>query len=115
MANGGSLRAALGGRESIAIRFACDPNSFKTVTHEQQLEGVNKASERVPGQPKDIASVRDPLLSEAEAAKFLGISKMTLLRKRNAGNIGFFRLGFRVLYSKEKHLLPFLEQCERGK
>jgi excisionase family DNA binding protein len=53
-------------------------------------------------------------LSEAEAAKFLGISKMTLLRKRSAGIIGFFRVGFRVLYSNEKHLIPFLESCEKS-
>lgn len=65
-----------------------------------------------PGQADEITSVRNPLLSEAEAARFLGISKMTLLRRRNAGNISFFRVGFRVLYSREKHLLPFLEQCE---
>lgn len=59
--------------------------------------------------------LNEPMLSEAEAAKFLGISKMTLLRKRNAGKIGFFRVGFRVLYSKEKHLIPFLQRCERLK
>jgi hypothetical protein len=32
----------------------------------------------------DIQNINEPLLSEAEAAKFLGISKMTLLRYRNA-------------------------------
>jgi hypothetical protein len=60
---------------------------------------------------KDYA---EPLLSETEAAKFLGISKMTLLRKRNGGEIKFFRVVFRVLYSKEKHLVPFLGKCERN-
>ncbi len=30
------------------------------------------------------------------------VSKMTLLRKRNAGIIGFYRLGRRVLYPKKK-------------
>jgi len=39
---------------------------------------------------------------------------MTLLRKRYAGMNKFFRIGFRVFYSKEKHLLPFLENCERA-
>jgi excisionase family DNA binding protein len=57
--------------------------------------------------------LNEPLMNEIEAARFLGISRMTLLRKRNANEIGFFRVGFRVLYSKEKHLLPFLEQCEK--
>jgi excisionase family DNA binding protein len=56
----------------------------------------------------------EPLLSEAEAAHFLGVSKMTMLRRRQAGVIGFYRVGFRVLYSKEKHLLPFLTNCEKG-
>ena len=65
---------------------------------------------------KDLIPPRitEPLLSEAEAAAFLGISKMTLLRNRNAGNLGFFRVGFRVLYSKEKHLIPFLIGCEKS-
>ena len=100
-------------RESISIRFACDPSLFKTVTFEQQPEPVNEspshATVEVGGGSDQLA---EPLLSEAEASKFLGISKMTLLRKRNAGLIGFFRVGFRVLYSKEKHLLPYLAKCE---
>lgn len=100
-------------RESITIRFACDPNSFKPMTDGQRMKAGYETSESASGQPAEIAAVQDPLLSENEAAKFLGISKMTLLRKRNAGNIGFFRVGFRVLYSKEKHLLPFLQSCEK--
>lgn len=58
-------------------------------------------------------NLTEPLMNETQAAKFLGISRMTLLRKRNNGEIKFFRVGFRVLYSKEKHLLPFLESCEK--
>ncbi len=57
--------------------------------------------------------INEPLMNEKEAAKFLGVSRITLLRKRKVGEIAFFRIGFRVLYSKEKHLLPFLEKCER--
>ena len=52
------------------------------------------------------------LLSEAAAAKFLGVSKMTLLRKRHAAEISFFRVGARILYSKEKHLHPYLSKHE---
>ena len=37
---------------------------------------------------------------------------MTVLRKRNAGEIPFFRVGIRVLYSVEKHLIPYLGRCE---
>lgn len=55
-----------------------------------------------------------PLLSEAQAAKFLGVSKMTLLRKRHAAEISFFRVGARILYSKEKHLLPYLSKNEKA-
>jgi excisionase family DNA binding protein len=53
------------------------------------------------------------LLSEKEAAKWLGVSRITLLRARMAGKIGFYRIGARVLYSEENHLRPFLETCER--
>ncbi len=55
----------------------------------------------------------EPLISEKEAAKFLGVSRITLLRKRKLGDVAFFRIGYRVLYSKEKHLLPLLEKCEQ--
>jgi len=60
-----------------------------------------------------MIDIKEPLLNEKEAAKFLGVSRITLLRKRKLGEIASFRIGFRVLYSKEKHLLPFLEKCER--
>ena len=53
-----------------------------------------------------MTDIKEPLLNEKEAAKFLGISRITLLRKRKLGEVAFFRIGFRVLYSKEKHLLP---------
>jgi excisionase family DNA binding protein len=56
---------------------------------------------------------REGLLSEKQAAQWLGISRITLLRARKAGRVGAYRIGARVLYSEEKHLLPFLELCER--
>jgi excisionase family DNA binding protein len=58
-------------------------------------------------------SYRRGLLSEKEAARWLGISRITLLRARMAGRVGAYRIGARVLYSEEKHLRPFLESCER--
>lgn len=54
------------------------------------------------------------LLSEKQAAKRLGIARITLLRAREAGRIRFFRIGTRVLYCAE-HLTEFLDGCERNK
>src|SRR5437667_8863727 len=53
------------------------------------------------------------LLSEKQAAKRLGIARITLLRAREAGRIKFFRIGTRVLYCAE-HLTDFLNNCERN-
>jgi excisionase family DNA binding protein len=54
------------------------------------------------------------LLSEKQAAKRLGVARITLLRARAAGRIRFFRVGTRVLYCAE-HLTEFLERCERNR
>ncbi len=98
-------------RDTIRIEFAFAPHSFKALIDGQQNESGDETvkDEDAPVVPP---SLNEPLLSEAAAAKFLGVSKMTLSRKRNAGEIGYFRLGFRVLYSKEKHLMLFLQQRE---
>src|SRR5215471_3972320 len=53
------------------------------------------------------------LLSEKQAAKRLGIARITLLRARAAGRIKFFRIGTRVLYCPEQ-LTEFLNNCERN-
>jgi excisionase family DNA binding protein len=53
------------------------------------------------------------LLSEKQAAKRLGIARITLLRAREAGRIKFFRIGTRVLYCAE-HLTEFLNNCGRN-
>src|ERR1041384_3568844 len=53
------------------------------------------------------------LLSEKQAAKRLGVARITLLRAREAGRIRFFRIGTRVLYCPE-HLTEFLNNCERN-
>ena len=52
------------------------------------------------------------LLSEKQAAKRLGVARITLLRAREAGRIRFFRIGTRVLYCAEQ-LTEFLTSCER--
>ncbi len=99
-------------KREITIEFAFSPNSLKTATFGQQKEQGNETFSSAVNQ-SNPSILNEPLMNEIEAAKFLGISRMTLLRKRNANEIGFFRVGFRVLYSKEKHLLPFLKTCER--
>jgi len=53
------------------------------------------------------------LMSEKQAAARLGISRITLLRAREAGRIRFFRIGTRVLYNQEQ-LNDFLRACERN-
>lgn len=54
------------------------------------------------------------LLSEKQAAKRLGVARITLLRAREAGRIRFFRIGTRVLYCAAQ-LTEFLEGCERNR
>lgn len=123
-------------KREVSIRFACARASLETaalgqqqgfLATERQIEKVNPpivktkpeadVSPSAAQSPSDSNSpplaLTEPLLNEAEAARFLGISRMTLLRKRKAGEIKYFRVGFRVLYSKEKHLLPFLHGCEK--
>ncbi|HEV8429065.1 MAG TPA: helix-turn-helix domain-containing protein [Pyrinomonadaceae bacterium] len=53
------------------------------------------------------------LLSEKQAARRLGVARITLLRAREAGRIRFFRIGTRVLYCVEQ-LTEFLSACERN-
>jgi excisionase family DNA binding protein len=52
------------------------------------------------------------LLSVREASKFIGISHITLHRILKREEIGHFRVGNRILFSKELHLLPFLRKHE---
>jgi excisionase family DNA binding protein len=54
------------------------------------------------------------LLSEKQAAKRLGVARITLLRAREAGRVRFFRIGTRVLYCAGQ-LTEFLESCERNR
>ncbi len=54
----------------------------------------------------------DQLLNVKDAARFLGISTITLWRNLKRDAIGCYRIGNRVLLSKQKHLLPFLRRCE---
>ncbi|MBK8304718.1 MAG: helix-turn-helix domain-containing protein [Chloracidobacterium sp.] len=51
--------------------------------------------------------------TEKEAAEIIGISQMTLIRKRNSRAIAFYRIGNRILYG-ESHLNAFLKSCEQS-
>jgi len=54
------------------------------------------------------------LLSEQEAAKRCGVSRITLLRMRKAGRIRFYRIGTRILFSVAQ-IEEFLASVEEGK
>ena len=58
----------------------------------------------------------EKLLNIKEVAKYLGVSVITVWRKlgtkTTVKEIDCYRVGRRVLFSKEKHLLPYLERCE---
>lgn len=56
----------------------------------------------------------ETIFTETEAAKFMKVSRMTVLRLRQKGQLKFYRVGFRVLYSLEKHITPFLDSCEES-
>ena len=60
------------------------------------------------------AKQRQNLLSEHEAAKRCGVSRITLLRMRKAGRIRFYRIGTRVLFSQAQ-IEEFLSSVEEGK
>ena len=91
------------GKDSITLEIGYSPEA---PDRSKPLESEGEAASR------NTRSGDEPLLSEAEAAKFLGVSKMTLLRKRRTAEISFFRVGSRVLYSKQKHLLAYLSKNE---
>jgi hypothetical protein len=68
--------------------------------------------------PTDIINEEnETLLSVPEAAKFLGVSPVTVWRKLGLKGtkreISCYRFGHRVLLSKERHLIPFLRQNEQ--
>ena len=54
------------------------------------------------------------LLSEHEAAKRCGVSRITLLRMRKAMRIRFYRIGTRILFSQAQ-IEEFLASVEEGK
>lgn len=59
-----------------------------------------------------MSEVQEKLLSAKETVVRLGISKPTLCRLMQKGQIGYYRVGTRVLFS-DKHITAFLQACER--
>lgn len=99
-------------KKEISFEFAYQANSFKATNFSQHNKKGNETL-KTEINKENQPTLNEPLINEIEAATFLGISRMTLLRKRNAQEIGFYQVGHRILYSKEKHLIPFLEHCEK--
>ena len=56
---------------------------------------------------------KDKLMSIKQAAEFLGISVVTLHRKKKEKTIGFYQVGNRILFSMEKHILSYLKKNEQ--
>ena len=66
---------------------------------------------------KQETSENETLMSVPEAARFLGVSPVTVWRKlglkNTARELSCYRFGHRVLLCKEKHLLPYLRMHEQ--
>lgn len=59
----------------------------------------------------------ETLMSVPEAAKFLGVSAISVWRKLGLQGtqreLSCYRFGHRVLLSKERHLIPYLRENEQ--
>lgn len=100
------------------IEFGIAPNSPELMAFGQQGseattgEETANAASAAPEAGKSVAAeFNEPLLNETEAARFLGISKMTLLRKRNAGKIKFLGLDSVFFTLKKSASFPFLKNA----
>jgi excisionase family DNA binding protein len=57
-------------------------------------------------------SEQTTFMSEPAVAQLLGVSRFTLLRARQRGEIGFYQFAGRVVYSPT-HISEYLRKCER--
>ena len=67
----------------------------------------------IPPAPVEKQTEAKKLMNSKEAAVYCRTSEVSMWRMRKNSEIGFFRVGNRVLYSMEQHLIPFLESRER--
>lgn len=56
--------------------------------------------------------IDDHMKNVKQGAQYLGISPVTLRRILKSGQIGCFKIGSRIVFSKEQHLIPFLLKNE---
>ncbi len=54
----------------------------------------------------------DLLMNKAQVCKYLGVHPITLDRRIRRHEIGFYRVGRRVLFSKSKHIIEYLTRNE---
>lgn len=55
------------------------------------------------------------LISEKEAAEYLGLCRLTLLKLRKGGALEYYKFGRSIRYSIEEHLVPFRERSHRNR
>lgn len=53
------------------------------------------------------------LRDRKQAAEFLGVSVITIDRNVKNKKLGCYRVGTRVLFDENEHLLTFLKKCEQ--
>jgi excisionase family DNA binding protein len=53
-------------------------------------------------------------LSESNAAKVIGVSRLTLQRARKRGEISYYQVGTRILYAP-RHIADYLASVEKGR
>jgi hypothetical protein len=108
------------GRGDIKIEFGISPDSFKTMVFGQREKdelpepenGANLRETTRTEKPKS-EKLTEPLMNEIEAAKFLGISRMTLLRRRTAGKSAFFGSVSASSIQRRNISSPFLKLANR--
>jgi excisionase family DNA binding protein len=72
----------------------------------------NLSSIRVLRRSTEADESSDRLLTDRDVCSLTGLDRVTLYRLRNAGKIGFYKLGKVIRYSTE-HIREFLAQHER--
>lgn len=60
---------------------------------------------------KNNNRLNEQRFSEAEAGKVLGVSAMTIRRRREDGQLGYYQIGSRI-YISSSHIEQFLEKNE---
>ena len=60
-----------------------------------------------------IANDND-LLTSSEVARFLQVSEPTIFRLRKCGKLKYYKIGNRILFSRQRHLKAFLDVCEQN-